>query len=465
MDKYDLIIIGAGPAGYEGAIYAAKNGLKVMLAERGEAGGTCLNRGCIPAKALLQCAHTYHKSITSEAFGVYHENTTYDIAKFYEYKNQVIQKLRDGVEQLLRANGVVLCSGTARIVSTSEVEIEKDGISTNYQAEHILIATGSVPAVPPIPGATLPGVFTSDGIFENARLYDRIVIVGGGVIGMEFAEYFTALGKEVTVIEALDRILANMDKEISQSLSMIMKKKGVTIHTGASVKEIKSAEPLLVEFEDKNGIQSVPCDAVLLAVGRRPVTSGLWADSLELKMERGQIVVDANQRTSLPGIWAAGDAAQGVMLAHYAAASACNAIDAICGKTPERKLSTVPSCVYTEPEIACCGLTEAEAVNAGIQVRCGKYSTLGNSRSIISSDDRGFIKIVSEASTGKIIGTQLMCSRASDMIMELASAISNELTFEDLTKTIHPHPSYCEAVLEAAEDIEGMALHIMPRKR
>jgi dihydrolipoamide dehydrogenase len=274
MEKYDLIIIGAGPAGYEGAIHAAKNGLKTMVIEKAQTGGTCLNRGCIPAKTLLQCAHTYYNSLTSGKFGVSNEKTSYDIAWFYEYKKRVCLKLRDGVEQLLMLNGVVLCRGIARIISASEVEVTEDGKVSCYETRHILIATGSVPAVPSIPGAGLPGVFTSDGIFENAAVYNRIAIIGGGVIGMEFAEYFTALGKEVTIIEALDRILANMDKEISQSLSMILKKRGAKINTTSIVKKIKSGDALTVEFENKNMVQSVPCDAVLIAVGRRPVTKG-----------------------------------------------------------------------------------------------------------------------------------------------------------------------------------------------
>jgi dihydrolipoamide dehydrogenase len=192
---------------------------------------------------------------------------------------------------------------------------------------------------------------------------------------------------------------------------------------------------------------------------------GLWTEELAIKTERGRIIVDSEGRTSVPGIWAAGDAAQGVMLAHYAAAASCNAVDAMCGKAPRRNLSVVPSCVYIEPEIACCGLTEAEAVNRGIEVECGKYGTLGNSRSVISSDERGFIKIVSDARNGKIIGAQLMCSRASDIVMELMTAITNGLTVHDLSGIIHPHPSYCEAVLESAEDVNGMAIHIPPRKR
>lgn len=465
MDKYDLIIIGAGPAGYESAIYAAKNGLKTMVVEKAQAGGTCLNRGCIPAKTLLHCANTYYNCKSSDKFGVFNNDTTYDITKIYEYKEQVSGKLREGVEQLLKLNQVALRFGTAKIISATEVEIVNDGVKTSYQAGNILIAAGSVPSVPPIPGAELPGVFTSNGIFENAAIYDRIVIVGGGVIGMEFAQYFTALGKEVTMIEALDRILATMDKEISQSLSMILKKRGAKIHTAASVKTIKHSEPLLVEFEDKNGLQSIECDAVLMAVGRRAATKELWVEDLDIKTDRGIILVDSEGRTSVSHIWAAGDVAQGVMLAHYAAAAACNAVDAMCGNTPKRDLKTVPSCVYTKPEIACCGMTESEAVKQGIQVKCGKYTTLGNSKSVISSDERGFVKIVAHAKTGKILGAQLMCSRASDMIMELAAAITNGLTYEDLTKTIHPHPSYCESILEAAEDIGGMAIHISPKRR
>lgn len=466
--RYGLIVIGAGPAGYTAAIRAAKYGITTAVVEKTAAGGTCLNRGCIPTKALLQCAHAYESATHSQQFGVFAENVTFDIHRFYEFKDQISAQLRGGVEDLLTANGVERICGEAQITGQGQVRVAlSSGESTELSAERILIASGSVAMKPPIPGADLPGVMTSDDILKADRTYEHLVIVGGGVIGMEFASVFSALGCKVTVVEALDRILANLDKEIAQNLKMILKKKGVDCVAKAMVKEIRQGEngTLSVVYEDKKGQTALDCDGVLIAVGRRAATAGLWSDHMDIQVDRGRIVTDENYMTSVPGIYAAGDAGCGIQLAHYAAAEACNAVDIMAGREPEKSLKWVPSCIYTSPEIACCGLSEDQAKEQGIAVKTGKFITSANGRSLISAEERGFVKLICEADSGKLIGAQLMCARASDMISELSLAMACGLTDKDVESVIHPHPTYNEAVMEAVEDISGMATHIAPKRK
>lgn len=469
-EQYGLIVIGAGPGGYTAAIRAAKYGIPTAVVEQAAAGGTCLNRGCIPTKALLQCAHAFESAADSQRFGVSAENVSFDIERFYQFKDEVSAQLRGGVEELLKANGVDLICGRAKITESGalqSVQVETaEGASHALSCENILIACGSAAVKPPIPGVELPGVMTSDDILKAARVYEHLVIVGGGVIGMEFASVFSALGCKVTVLEAMDRILANMDKEIAQNLKMILKKKGVECIAKALVKEIRRQDGgLSVVYEDKKGEVEISCDGVLIAAGRRAATEGLWDASLAIATQRGRIVTDEHYMTTVCGIYAVGDAGCGVQLAHYAAAEACNAVDIIAGRTPEKRLDCVPSCIYTSPEIACCGISEEQAKERGIAVTTGKFITSANGRSLISAQERGFAKIVCEAESGRIVGAQLMCANASDMISELSLAVTQGLTAKEAAAVIHPHPTYNEAILEALEDVEGMATHIAPKRR
>jgi len=468
--QYDLIVIGAGPGGYVAAIKAAQKGMKVAVVEKRDVGGTCLNRGCIPTKAILHSSHIYREINNCGELGISADNVSYDIEKIYSRKDEVVIKMRAGVEYLFKANKIELLRGEAKITGVSDVKTvtakDNDGGEKVYQSKNILIATGSVPSRPPIEGLNLDGVITSDELLEQSgTAYKKLIIIGGGVIGVEFATVFNNLGYEVIIIEALDRILPTMDREISQNLSMILKRRGVKIFTGAMVERItKDDDTITCHFTQKGKTLFESAEAALVSIGRKPYHAGLWGDDIHINTKRG-IVVDEYFETNVKGIYAIGDVIDGgIQLAHVASAQGINAVAHIAGHEPEIDLSVVPSCVYTDPEIASVGLTEAEAKEKGIDVKTGKFTLAGHAKSVIESKDRSFIKLVFDAQSEVILGAQLMCARATDIISELASAVVSGLTVNRLASVIRPHPTFTEAVTEAVEDAHGCAVHVAPRK-
>ena len=469
MKEYQLSVIGAGPGGYEAAIRAAQLGLTTALIERRDVGGTCLNRGCIPTKAMLHSAQLYREAANFELFGLHTENTSFDWAKVHQRKNDVVVKLRTGIEQLIKANKIDFFNNSASILGKNDVQLDQGEV---IRGENILIATGSVPARPPIPGLDLPNVVTSDELLDDPHftqadsLAKEILIIGGGVIGVEFASVFSSFGCHVTIVEAMERILPTMDREISQSLNMVLKKRGVSIHTGAMVEKLEQDENGLVcHFTEKGKAQAVPAQQVLVAIGRRPNTQGLFAEGFEVACERGRIVTDENFRTSVDSIYAIGDVTSKIQLAHMASAQGICAVHTIAGQKPPIDLRYVPGCIYTDPEIASVGITEDEAKQQGIPVKKGKFLMTGNGRSLIDEQERGFIKVLAHQETDVILGAQLMCSRATDIVAELATAIVNGLTCAQLAGVIRPHPTFCEGVTEAVEDVHAMAIHLAPKKR
>ena len=463
MKQYNLIIIGAGPGGYVAAIRAAQLGMKTAIIEKCKVGGTCLNRGCIPTKALLHSANTYAETKRFEELGLAADNVCYNMDKIHERKAQVVDTLVNGVEGLLKANKIDLISGIGKIIGPHRVEVEGKELS----AEYILVATGSYPARPPIPGLDLPGVVTSDEVLEGEpKDYKSLIIIGGGVIGVELASFYSALGCQVTIVEAMDRLLSNLDKEFGQSLSMLLKKKGVQVHCSSKVSSIeKTEEGLVCNFTRKEKEQSVTAEAVLVSIGRRPCTDGLFADECVPEMNRGFLIVDEKYQTSMESVYAIGDVIGGIQLAHKAEAEGQAVVEMICGNTPEIDTAYIPSCIYTEPEIATVGLTATEAKEKGIAAKTGKYLMNGNGKSIIDMQERGFIKVVVEEETDKILGIQMMCGRATDLISEYTMAIANGLTRAQLLKGLRPHPSYCEGITEALEAVEGKSIHSAPVRR
>ncbi len=469
MKEYQLIVIGAGPGGYEAAIRAAQLGLSTALVERRQVGGTCLNRGCIPTKAMLHSAQLLRETARFDLFGLHAEQISFDWGKIHQRKNDVVEKLRSGIEQLIRANKIDLYSANGSVVSPHEVLLD-DAEQTRLSGEHILIATGSVPARPPIPGLDLPNVVTSDELLEgedcSRNLAKEILIIGGGVIGVEFASVFSSFGCKVTIVEALERILPTMDREISQNLSMILKKRGIEIHTGSMVEKIEQGENGLVCcFTEKGKQQQVTAEQILVAIGRRANTQGLFGENFSVECERGRIVTDEQFKTSVDSIYAIGDVIAKIQLAHMASAQGICAVHTIAGKTPPIDLRTVPACIYTDPEIASVGITEEEAKQQGIPVKKGKFIMSGNGRSLIDEQERGFVKVLVHKETDVVLGAQLMCSRATDLISEFATAIVNGLTAQQLASVIRPHPTFCEAVTEAVEDTHATAIHLAPKKR
>ena len=472
-DIFDLVVIGAGPGGYEAAIEGVQKGMKVALVENRELGGTCLNRGCIPAKTILHTAELYHDLQSGPSIGLTAREPVIDMEMVQKRKDEVLEQLRKGIASLMKTNRISVFYGTGTILDREHVKVALSGEKTGEKAEeqpdgqkqdqvvletgHILIATGSVPACPPIPGSSLPGVVTSDGLLDKKDLFEHLIIIGGGVIGMEFASVYSSLGHGVTVIEALDRILPTMDKEIAQNLKMIMKKRNVEIHTGAKVEEILQTEDgkgLICRYTEKDKPCEARADGILIATGRRAYTGGLITDesSREVKdmtMERGRIVTDETYETSVPGIYAIGDVTGGIQLAHAATAQGRNAVAHMAGEDMMIRTDIIPSCVYTNPEIGCVGISADEAKARGMEAVTKKYIMSANGKSILSQQERGFIKVVADSDSHRILGAQMMCARATDMISQFAVAIANELTLEDMAKVIFPHPTFSEGILEA----------------
>ena len=463
MSQYDLIVIGAGPGGYVAAIRACQYGLRTAIVEKNKLGGTCLNRGCIPTKALLHAAQEYERMKNIEELGICIGDTGYDIAKIHARKRSIVEQLVGGVEGLLKANSADIICGEATILSANEVQVNEQ----IYETKNILIAAGSAPARLPIPGIDTKGVVTSDELLEGEPIdYSSLIIIGGGVIGVEMATVYSALGCKVTILEGLDRLVSVLDKEFSQNLKMNFKKKGVDVVLKANVTAIEEAEEgVRVIYESSGKQESVCAQGVLVSVGRKPQTTGLFAEGSTPEMNRGFITVNERYESSIPGIYAIGDVIGGVQLAHKAEAEGLACVAYLEGKEPDTSVHVVPSCIYSSPEIASVGMTADEAKVKGIEVKKSKYLMSGNGKSMIEGEDRGFIKMVFDAETERILGVQMMCGRATDLISEFTGAIVNGLTLEQLLAGMRPHPSFCEGITEALEAVHGMSIHSAPVKR
>ncbi len=460
--NYDLIVIGSGPGGYVSAIKASKLGMKVILIEGDEIGGTCLNRGCIPTKSLLHSSSLYHMAKNTEEFGVFTNNVSFDLDKMMDRKDKVVSTTRDGIVSLLKGNKVNIAKGYATIINNNTVLVDK---KESITGKNILIATGAIPYIPNIKGHDLEDVVTSDELLSKRdKLYNHLLIIGGGVIGIEFATIYKELGSEVTIIESMDRILPTMDREISTTISMSLKKKGIKIITKAKVCEIKKNDDLQCEYESGDKKETVFTDGILIATGRRAYTKGLFDEGFRLDMEGDLIKIDSNFQTSVPGIYAIGDVVRGKQLAHVASAQGIIAVEHMCNKEPSINPHVIPSCIYTNPEVAVVGLSKDEAKEKGIEVKIGKYPLHGNCKTMLSGDERGYIKVILQAESNQIIGAEIVCARATDMIGELGLAIAHGLKSDEIGGIIRAHPTYYEGITEAIEELSGMAIHMLPKR-
>ncbi len=450
---FDIAIIGGGPGGYTAAEKAAKAGLQVVLFEQEDLGGTCLNRGCMPTKSLLHSAETFAALAHAQDLGVHTQGVSYDFAAMHQRKAQVVETLRQGVEKLMKANKITVIHGQACIQKAGVVTCNDE----TYEVQDILIATGSKVAYPPIPGIDLPGVYSSRDMLQgNGQDFASLVIIGGGVVGVEFASIYRCLGCQVTLLEAADHILPFMDREIAQRLTMILKKQGVTVEAKAMVQRIEGyPDAMTVTYTDKKGAEhQITAQGVLAAAGRIANLDGLFGPDFSLELDRGAVVGDEIGRTSVPHVYVIGDAkARNIQLAHVASAQGENVIADILGKRPPLDMSVVPSCVYTVPEIASVGLTEEKAKADGIAVKTGKYLTGANGKCLIEGTESGYVKLVTDSATGRLLGAQLVCPRATDMVGELTVAIQKGLTAADLAQVIHPHPTFSEMLFGAAEGL------------
>lgn len=461
--KYDLIVIGSGPGGFAAAVRGAQLGMHVLVAESREVGGTCLNRGCIPTKALMYSADKYREAASFSEIGIGVSGLSFDFAKMHERKNNILASSRTGIESLLKGNGIDMTRAGATLLGGGRVKAGGEV----YEADNIVIATGSSAARIPIPGVDGANVFTSDGLLiGEGRFFKKLTIIGGGVIGVEMACIYSSLGSEVTIVEAMQRVLPMMDRDISQNIAMILKKRGVRIFTGASVTSITSENGAVCTFKQGDKEQSVESDGVLLSIGRRANTEGLFADGAAPAMTKGRIDVDARYQTSIPGVYAIGDVTAGIQLAHAATAQGVACAEFISGmEHPSIDPRLVPSCVYTTPEIACVGMTEEQAKEAGHTVKVGKYIMNGNAKTVIEEMPRSFIKLVFDAESEKLLGAQYMCGRATDMIAEMTTAISAGLTKSGLLRALRAHPTFSEAVTDAVFAADGLSLNTMPKRK
>lgn len=457
-DKFNLTVIGGGPGGYVAAIRACQLGLKVAVIEEKQMGGTCLNRGCIPTKSLLHSAEVYHTVKTSSEYGIVSRDVSFDYAKIVAKKDAVVKQLRSGVEFLVKSNGGTIINGQAYIKDKNTIEIRGKNPQT-ISTEKIVIATGSRPSKPPIPGIDGDKVLNSDSLLDLKTCPDKIVIIGGGVIGVEFATVFNTLGKDVTIIEMIDDILPGVDTEISSLLRKSLEKKGVKIYTNSTVTSIQSNENAKCIFRTNEIEQTVESDIVLIAIGRKPNTEDLGLDNVGIVAEKGFIKVDERLETSVNGIYAIGDITGKVMLAHVASAQGLAAAANAAGKDQRIEYPVIPGCIYTSPEIATVGLTEAEAVSKGYEVKVGRFPVSANGKSMIMGEREGLVKIVTDETTGEILGTHIIGPRATDMIAETCLAMKLESTIEEIANTIHPHPTVSEIIMEAAHDVEGLCVH------
>jgi len=459
--SFDVVVIGGGPGGYVAALRAAQLGASTAIVEKDRMGGTCLVRGCIPTKALLQSTELYTLARSGEAFGLVTGNVGFDWAVAQKRKNTVVDQLVKGVEGLLKAGGVTSFSGAGKLAGGGKVSVGGDTIT----AKDIIIATGSAISRIPLKGAEL--TIDSDRILDLKEVPARLAVIGGGVVGMEFAAMFAALGTKVTVLEMLPQVLPMVDADLVAAYSKHLAGLGGVIQTNAKVTEVvKHNGALRVQFSAGGEGGAVDADQVLLAVGRSPYTDGLGADAAGVKLDaRGRVVVDEHLRTTGDGVWAVGDVIGGIMLAHVASYEGVCAVENIAGhseRVPD--YHAVPNCVYTEPEIAHVGLGEKDVKEKGLQVRIGRFPFAASGRALTLGQSEGFAKVIADAETGKILGAHIVGPRATDLIAEATLAIQNELTLEQLDLTIHAHPTLPESLMEAALAAQGRAIHIANRK-
>ncbi len=463
MADYDLIVIGAGPGGYVAAIRAAQLGLKTACVESRETlGGTCLNVGCIPSKALLHASELYEEAHSGALtkFGIDFKSVSLNLDQMHAEKTKAVGELTGGIEFLFKKNKVDWLKGHAAFTGANSVEVA----GKSYTADKIMIATGS--SVTPLPGVEVDQkvIVDSTGALALPKVPKHLVVIGGGVIGLELGSVWRRLGAAVTVVEYLDQILPGMDGEVRKEAAKIFKKQGFEIRTGtkvtgASVKGGKAT--LTVEPAAGGAPETIEADCVLVSIGRRPNTEGLALDKAGVALNaRGQIEVGNDFQTSVPGIYAIGDVTPGPMLAHKAEDEGIAAAEFCAGLTGIVNHDVIPGVVYTMPEIADVGLSEEEAKAKGIEVKVGKFPMMANSRAKTNRDTDGFVKIIADAKTDKVLGVHIIASLAGTMIAEAALAMEFGATSEDIAYTCHAHPTHAEAVKEAAMAVTGKPIHM-----
>jgi len=459
-----LVVIGGGPGGYVAAIRGAQLGAEVTLIEKENLGGTCLNVGCIPTKVLLHSSELLNEIKEAKTLGIeVNEEVKVNWTQLQNRKTIVVNTLVSGVSSLLEHNKVKVINGTATFEGKNSIKVTKDqGESENIQFDNVIISSGSIPFIPPIEGRELEGVIDSTGALSLDSIPKSMVIIGGGVIGIEFANIFNSLGCKVTVIEMLAFILPPVDREISEILKGKLKGDGIDIYNNCKVTKVeKSNENLNVSFEENNSKLNINTEKVLIAVGRRANISNLNLESIGVSTEKGCILVNDSMETNIKGIYAIGDCTGKNMLAHVASDQGIIAVENIMGKHKKMDYKTVPACVYTKPELASVGLTEEQAKQKGIDYKVGKFPLIYNGKSLIMNDTEGLIKIIADKKYEEVLGVHILGPRATDLITEAALALRLEATLEEIITTVHAHPTIGEAMKEAALAVNKEAIHMV----
>lgn len=465
MYDFNLLVIGAGPGGYEAAIRASQLGLKVAIVDKQWLGGVCLNVGCVPSKALLknaEVAHTLRER--GKEFGFSFDNLKLDYAAAVKRSRQVSDRLTRGVGFLMKKNNVTVRMGAARLLDKNTVEItDKAGQVQRVSAENILIATGSQPTVPPAFPLDGEKVLTYREAILQEKLPTSVVIIGAGAIGLEFATIWSAYGTEVTLVEMLPRIAPLEDEEVSAELTNAFNKRGIKTLAGTRVMSIQTTEAgVKVSVAGNNGEQTLEAEQALVAIGFKPNTANLGLEEIRVALtEKHFIQVDDCMATSIPGIWAIGDVTGKLLLAHVASAQGILCAEAMAGKaTKPIDYSMVPRATYSQPQVASFGLTEAQAREKGLAYKVGKFPFMANGKALGLGDYGGFAKVLTESQTGEILGAHLIGPEVSELLPELTLAWQNELTITEIGRNIHAHPTLSEVVMEAAENAEGRAINI-----
>ncbi|WNB90548.1 dihydrolipoyl dehydrogenase [Bacillus sp. NEB1478] len=461
--ELDTLVIGSGPGGYVAAIRAAQLGQKVAIAEKGEMGGVCLNVGCIPSKALINAGHRVEHAKHSEDMGIKAENVTVDFSKVQDWKAGIVKKLTGGVEGLLKGNKVEIIRGEAYFVNENTVRIMDEKNSQTYTFKNAIIATGSRPIE--IPGFKWSDrVISSTGALALKEVPKKMVVIGGGYIGMELGTAYANFGTEVTILEGGKQILPGFEKQMSQVVSKRLKKKGnVEVFTEAMAKGVEETKDgVTVTAEIKGESKTFEADYVLITVGRRPNTEELGLEQVGVEMsERGLIKINKKAQTSVNGIYAIGDVVEGPALAHKASYEGKVAAEVISGHAAEIDYMAIPAVVFTDPELATVGYDEKSAKDAGFEVTVSKFPFAANGRALSMNETDGFMKLITRKEDGLVLGAQIAGGNASDMIAELGLAIEAGMTAEDIAMTIHAHPTFGEIAMEAAEVAIGLPVHIV----
>lgn len=461
---FDIVVIGSGPGGYVAAIRAAQKGARVAVVERREVGGTCLNRGCIPTKALVRSAEVLELTRRAAEFGVKVSAPEIDLDRIRERRSQVVRQLVDGVERLFSSWGVTLVRGTARLSRPGAVEVDlADGGQEVLPARHVIIATGSAPEQPPVPPEDLRLCMSSDDALDPDHIPESMVIIGGGVLGVEFACLYRAFGCKVDMVKRSPLILPPVDEELSRRMMAILRRQGITVHAGIYVQRILERDGgRRLVARDKDG-REVHFDAecVLVAMGRVPDFGGLNLDALGVKYDRKGIKVGPDMATDVPGVWAIGDVVGRTFLASVASAEGLVSVDNILGEHRQMDYRSAPYCVFSLPEIAGVGLTEKAAREAGYRVKVARFPYSANGRAQALGETEGLVKMVVEEDTGKVLGLHILGAGADALIHEGAVAIKMGATARDLAEIAHAHPTLAETVMEAAEGAAGQSIHLV----